>query len=444
MQRLRRTRGRTAHQRLFRFRERELRANRQFKLATVLVTVLIVSAVLLASGRARDFARSAPREARTFALRQFGVEPARDEIEATRAIVRAQSEDNTRRSLASFFERTAPELRALLEAAGMAPANALIASGRPDNSFVLSSHVFEPADHGRIYQLRPRTRSLWLRGVTLLRGPFALLEVPDTPAMRRAVSAVPGATVDEGSAQTTNSWGCRGPEPNPQAALRGVVLGDSMMQGLFVGDDETPTMMLEHELAAHLKRDVSILNTGHLGYAPAQYFRTLRALGDRMRPHFVVVSVCPNDFGDEHAVLAGKGDDWPEATYWISEIAQWCRSRGIPYLIVPMPADAQVEGVRHDAFYPAPVSSVLSLTTERYLDLMEPFCNEHLRIRDARRRKGEPLSPSALFNGVIGDHHPSRIGTALWGRLVAQRVTILLDASGDRQTARSLGKADDK
>ena len=44
----------------------------------------------------------------------------------------------------------------------------------------------------------------------------------------------------DSSVQTINSWGLRGPEPDTTAPLRGIVLGDSYMQGLFVADDRPP------------------------------------------------------------------------------------------------------------------------------------------------------------------------------------------------------------
>src|SRR5262249_26323737 len=151
----------------------------------------------------------------------------------------------------------------------------------------------------------------------------------------RAAAPGAGAVVEDGSAQTTNSWGLRGPEPNPGARARGIVLGDSFMQGMFLGDDDTPPRQLERALTDIWKVPVSVLNTGHIGYAPAQYFFTLKEYGAQFRPQFVVVSVCPNDFGNEADVLAGRGDDWDEARYWLGAIAGWCRAGPVPCLLVP-------------------------------------------------------------------------------------------------------------
>ena len=50
-----------------------------------------------------------------------------------------------------------------------------------------------------------------------------------------------------------------------------------------------------------MKTKVSILNTGHLGYSPEQYYYSLVEYADRFRPHFVVVSVFSNDFAGDMA-----------------------------------------------------------------------------------------------------------------------------------------------
>ena len=78
---------------------------------------------------------------------------------------------------------------------------------------MISPQVFERDDSGRSYRLRPMTRSVWLRQITLHNGPFGLFQVLDTPEHRAAAGAA-GAIVDDRSVQNTNSWGLRGPEPN--------------------------------------------------------------------------------------------------------------------------------------------------------------------------------------------------------------------------------------
>ncbi len=167
----------------------------------------------------------------------------------------------------------------------------------------------------------------------MIEGVQAMFEIPDTPEARRLGEEVGGRVVPE-SVQTTNSWGCRGPEPDPSAPIRGIVLGDSTMQGLLVGDDQTPPFRLEARLKAELGVPVSILNTGHLGYSPEQYYHTLLAYFDRFRPQFVIIGLCANDFGDMK-----DPKNWSETEHWLDAISQFCRSRELEFIYVPLPVE---------------------------------------------------------------------------------------------------------
>ena len=83
---------------------------------------------------------------------------------------------------------------------------------------------------------------------------------------------------------------------------------------------------------------MEVLNTGHLGYSPEQYYYSLREYAKDLTPQFVVVSFFANDFaGDMKLVLEGRGGDWDEAKYWLGQIRELCIARGIPYLYVPVP-----------------------------------------------------------------------------------------------------------
>ena len=115
------------------------------------------------------------------------------------------------------------------------------------------------------------------------------------------------------------------------------------MQGLFVGDEQTPSECLKRHLSRNLKARVEVLNTGHLGYSPEQEYYTLREYADRFRPRFVVLSLFANDFGDLFEVLEGKGD-WEEGKYWLGQITQFCRTRGFICLTVPAPWVNQLKG----------------------------------------------------------------------------------------------------
>ncbi|HKM53339.1 MAG TPA: SGNH/GDSL hydrolase family protein [Isosphaeraceae bacterium] len=250
-------------------------------------------------------------------------------------------------------------------------------------------------------------------------------QVLDTPGHRAAASRA-GALVDEGSVQNTNSWGLRGAEPDPSAAVRGIVLGDSFMQGMFNGDGDTPPLDLERYLQAAWKVPVSILNTGHIGYSPEQYYYALREYGDRFRPQFVVVSVCPNDFGDGPAVLLGEGDWYKESEFWLDEIQLWCNSRSVLALVVAVPTHIQVESIRRDALYPGQVCSIVHANSARYCYPLDEFIDEHLRLAALPEVSGQLPLFSKLYNRPIHDDHFSPRGAALWAQIIGRRLVRIL------------------
>ena len=164
-------------------------------------------------------------------------------------------------------------------------------------------------------------------------GPVkAYFQVPDTPEVPEIVKGT-GAQIVDGSTQTTNSWGLRGPEPDLSARWRGIVLGDSYMQGLFVGDHQTPVECLKRDLKARLGASVEILNTGHLGYSPEQYYYTLDRIcpavpasirrGERLRQRFRRFSGSARGQGG-----LGRG------SYWLGMIRDYCFAHEIERLFV--------------------------------------------------------------------------------------------------------------
>lgn len=181
------------------------------------------------------------------------------------------------------------------------------------------------------------------------------------------------------------------------------------MQGLFVGDDQTPSECLKRYLSRAFKTRVEILNTGHLGYSPEQEYYTLKEYAERFRPRFVVLSLFANDFGDLFEVLEGNGD-WDEGKYWIGQIHQYCRAHQLMCLTVPAPWVNQVDGPRKSGFYPGKISNILEQSSLLYLDPIEDFTNEFLERTNQLRREGKPTSPNPLFNGSLGDGHFSPLG----------------------------------
>jgi hypothetical protein len=416
--------------------QRIKRRERLFKRLIVVATMLILAGMIAGTRVGRYYTELWAGQARdVLAQRLFGLEPDRARVEAEWQLRRQRGIEETHRSLSGFFNETTDEMRELFRVAGMDPDHALVRYGRAEQAFVISSQVFEPDQHGRSYRFRPNTRSVWLRQITIRNGPFSMFQVLDTPE-HRATAARAGGIVDEGSIQNTNSWGLRGPEPDPTAPVRGIVLGDSFMQAMFNGDADTPPLLLERHLHDTWKLPVSILNTGHIGYSPEQYYYSLEAFGDRFRPQFVVVSVCPNDFGDGNAVMRGQADWLREAEYWLERIQQWCRARTALCLVVPVPVHQQVETTRRDAIYPGQVCEIVHTQSARYCFPIDEFIDEHLKLVKLADKEGRSRERSMLYNRQIDDDHFSPRGAALWAEIVGRRLVRLFDlAPGASQPA---------
>jgi len=415
----------SARQQMLPFLERTTRRQRVFKAVILGATLLVLACMIGGSQSARyRLVLGAGQTRDALAWKLFGLEPDRGAVDAQWRVRRQLGIAETLKSLTSFYNVTTAEIRELFRVAGMDPEHALIRYGRADQAFVISPQVFEQDEHGRSYRFRPSTRSIWLRQITLHHGPFAMFQVLDTPGHRAAASRA-GAIVDEGSVQNTNSWGLRGPEPDLSTAVRGIVLGDSFMQAMFNGDDDTPPVDLEHYLQAAWKVPVSILNTGHIGYSPEQYYYALREYGERFRPQFVVVSVCPNDFGDGRAVLHGQGDWYKEAEFWLSEIELWCNSREVIHLVVSVPTHIQIETTRRDDLYPGKICEILHVSSIRYCSPLDQFMDEHLRLATLPEANGRLPQLSKLYNRAIDDDHFSPRGAELWAEIVGRRLVRL-------------------
>jgi hypothetical protein len=408
------------------FVERSRRLVRWFKGAIVVTTLLVVAGLIAAAPRGRYLVLSLADRSRQLAWHAVGVPPDRSEIDTEWARYRHQGIVDTLAEFQKVYAEIDPPLRRLMKHAGNDPETGVLRWGNFSRTLLLPASVFEPDDKGRSYRLRPNTRAVWLRNLTIQRIPLTFFLVPDGPDLGEAMRGTTAVLV-EGSAQTTNSWGLRGPEPDLSAPLRGIVLGDSYMQGLFVGDDQTPPECLKRYLSQHLKTRAEVLNAGHLGYSPEQEYYTLREYADRFRPQFVVLSLFANDFGDLFEVLEGKGD-WEEGKYWLGQITQFCRTRGLICLVVPAPWVNQLQGPRNAGSYPGKVSNILESTGQYYLDPVEDFATELLRLSIQHQREGKPTSPNPLFNGSLGDGHFSPLGCEVWARAVASRLSLLLGA----------------
>ena len=406
------------HQGLLPFAKRANRLDRRFKTAIVGVTLSVVVGLIVGTSTGRHALARLIFASKQTAAGLLGFQVDRAEIEAEYHRQRLRGVEITRGFLDQVARDKGPTMREFLRVARMDPDSAVIRWGNFDWTLALSSAVFEPDDAGRSYRLLPNTRSVWLINLTIDKVQ-AMFEIPDTPEARRMGEAVGGKVVPE-SVQITNSWGCRGPEPDPSATVRGIVLGDSNMQGLLVGDDQTPPVRLEKALGRELGVPVSILNTGVLGYSIEQYYYSLIAFYERFRPQFVVISICNNDFGD-----LKRTENWDESEYWLDAITQFCRTRNVAHLVVPVPTEDSLTGRRDESVFPGKVSKIHHGSGINYVNPLELFATEHLCLRAEALHQGQPFPYSPLFNRRYGDNHLSPSGCELWAAIVARRLLLI-------------------
>jgi len=160
---------------------------------------------------------------------------------------------------------------------------------------------------------------------------YVATDLPDLPYRLN-----PGVTIDAGgSAVHINGFGLRGREiaAQPVAGVeRILVIGDSIIYGQGVADDETFPVQLQRELRDRGRR-VEVLNGGVPGCNNAAELAFLRAYGLALHPRRVVLGISLNDFG-ETPVISQAGilttdvsrrmdpDRWmPVSEFWV--LLQW-------------------------------------------------------------------------------------------------------------------------
>lgn len=416
----------SSRQRVFPYVERSERLHRWFKRAIATLTVLGAVGLLAGTGVGRYACRRVALAAKAKATRLIGLPVDRTLVDEQWRIERGQNVARVKSAYHEIYGRIKPQMRRVVEFAGLGPDEAVIRWGGYNQTMVLPSKAFETDDSGRSYRMRPCTRSVWLKAIDLpdsrVRGFFLMPDSPELPGLIQGT----GAYIVPGSSQTTNTWGCRGPEPDVSAPLRGLILGDSNMQGLLVGDDDTPPECLRRELESRVKARVSLLNTGHLGYAPEQIYYTLLEYGPRFRPNFVVFSFCSNDYGNAFDRVP-NGADIEEGGYWTTQILDYCVRSNLLCVVTPIPNEGQMVSLRFEGRYPGRICDILGVNSLRYCNPIEDFADEHLRILLERQRQGTRPSESPLFNGRHRDGHMSAIGAAVWGKALGRRLGTLLE-----------------
>jgi GDSL-like Lipase/Acylhydrolase family len=410
----------------FKFIERRLRHERSFKIGIVLATLFAITLVVMALPWGIYLALEVKSGVRSAVRQVAGIQKSRTETNESWKRYRQLGIDETRPRLERLYAEADPPMQGLMRYAGMDPEHALLRWGNFNWTLLLSPRVFEADDTGLSYRMRPLTHSIWLRNLPVQQGvPFFFL-VPDEPDLTDAIRGTK-AKVLHTSRQFTNSWGLRGSEPDLEAPLRGLVLGDSYMQGMFIGDDETPPEYLRRYLRDKLQTRVAILNTGVMGYSPEQYYYSLIKFANRFRPQFVVVSIFINDIGDVQAVSTRGVGDWDEGRYWMQEIVNLCKARKWPCLIVPAPFRPNVLERRYSGNFPGRLMNILDISSLGYLNPMDDFVNEHLRVTNELMHKGIESQGCHLFLAAIGDDHFSAAGSELWAASVGKRLILLME-----------------
>ena len=398
------------------WRRREASFKRLVLASTILLSVLMVASV----PRARAGTRLLFLRGYTLLVGRLGFFPRHEDAESLRQARREAEIASARTGLAEAI-RPGSSMDAFLKAAGMDAKLGLIRWGNFDRTLLLSSQVFEPDHAGRSYRMKPHYRSVWVIGLSLNRV-LGLFLIPDSPPVREAAGRAGGFVVSE-SIQNTNSWGCRGPEPNLCAPVRIMVLGDSMMQGALLGDEQTPPQQLRRYLEDELACEVSVLNTGHLGYSTEQYFHTLREFEKSFAPHFVVLSFCSNDFGDMTCEA-----NWRETEAWLDGITDLQRRGRWHLLVVPAPSEQDLLGLRQVHLFPGRLTRIFKDQGREYFDPLDQFTDEQIRLQNEEVRHRLPLS-SPLYNlHLMGDRHFSPRGADFWGKLVAARLLLVWDS----------------
>lgn len=106
---------------------------------------------------------------------------------------------------------------------------------------------------------------------------------------------IPSSSITlNGKTYTTDSLGFRSPEIDSSNKPRILVLGDSVIWGPEINDDETFVSFLQKRLPGY-----QVVNAGVSGYGIDQYYLKLKNIVDKINPKVIIVAICSgNDFED--------------------------------------------------------------------------------------------------------------------------------------------------
>lgn len=323
------------------------------------------------------------------------------------------------------FESASPELRTFLKAAGLAPeGNAkekmvLAPEMNLAETWVLSGRVFAAEADGNV-GLVPNQQSVWLRGDVY---PSAIPLLPKDEQVFSAAREA-GVSFEEfpGAVHTTNSWGLRGPEPDCDAALIVLVVGDSFTHGYGVGDEETAPAWMQKHLAGHVQGGVSVLNAGLTGTGPRQYLRSVKKFLPKLRPDdAVVVQYYSNDFGMDGEVCNDRGAFWAQAGHYLREIWETCEQKGVTCIFSPSYSKTQFND-REYGYTDRAASILRDVPSDRFCEILPALQRKNMQLQ---LEQGRWTNKNSLVH-LEGDAHYNAEGNDVWGRELAEHLLLLL------------------
>ena len=253
-----------------------------------------------------------------------------------------------------------------------------------------------------------------------------------------------------------NALGFRGPEvtaAKPKGTYRVLFLGDSIVMGSGLSEQDTLPAALEAELSRRLPgRRFEVINAGVSGYSAREEYLQLKDLGLRLSPDLIILGFCLNDvpgtvFADlinprrdlaipgkqflldrlalarffqerynriglkndflgladwltappgssaDHRVQAG----WQAYRHELEPLLGLCREHQIPFLFVAFPHRTQFED-RNQEFRPQ--RELARLAREMSFDLLDP-APDFRPVLDQVYVFGDPVHPSGLGQRLI-------------------------------------------
>jgi lysophospholipase L1-like esterase len=212
-----------------------------------------------------------------------------------------------------------------------------------------------------------------------------------------------------------NSLGLRGPEPGPAVPgeMRLLALGDSLVYGQGVADDETIPAYLERFLneQARPPRVWTVINGGVRAYNTRQELELLEELRERVRPSVVVLFWYVNDLESidiarVHERIRTSG---PVAFDTKTRVAGWPRAR---WRLTQVLRSSALLMLIHDVLR---IVSVEPPSPEQTAAGLERLATELDRLRELGRTHGFDLLVAMIpdRNSLLGAHPSEDIERAV-------------------------------